>query len=90
MSSDDISTGFSLSFFRGRLGCYLPPSFVPRPHTGSYLTSRQPVVQGRSIGPVSEDSRQGHLLLHSHHLQPQQVSVYGLAINGLLRMQTVS
>lgn len=50
---------------------------------GPYLTCGQLVVQGVSIGSVCEDCRQGHFLLHSHHLQTQQVSVYGLATDRL-------
>lgn len=69
----------------------MPPGFGPTMQTGSYLTSGQLVVQGRGVGPVSEDSRQGHLLLRSYHLQTQQVSVDGLATNSLFRRKkTVS
>lgn len=48
-----------------------------------YLTGGQLVVQGFSVGGVFEDLRYGDLLVHSLHLQAQQVSVYGLAADGL-------
>lgn len=73
----------TLSFLFSDTVC-LALSFGLTTQTGPYLTRRQLVVQGRGVGPVSEDSRQGQLLLHSHHLQTQQVSVYGLATYGLI------